>query len=153
MTVHQISVPRDVRALTTLPRVDYQDAFVVEPLPAPDRTAEQWARAVLEDSPDDLRHAVLSGWSAIGFELGEAGSERHVLGWEVRRAEPDLALLGASSPRGIEGELVFKLQRQTLIYATFVRIFDPGAREVWSRIEPAHPGIVRELHERALAHS
>jgi hypothetical protein len=49
--VHQVEVPPEVRALSTLERVDYEDAFLAETQHAHDRSAEGWARAILEDAP------------------------------------------------------------------------------------------------------
>jgi hypothetical protein len=61
------------------PHIDDEDAFLVEIGPAHDRTSEQRARAILEDAPILVRHALRWGW--------------FVLGWEVRRSTPDVALL------------------------------------------------------------
>ena len=44
-TVSQIPLPADAMALSTLSRVDYVDAFLVES--DVERTPEQWIRAVL----------------------------------------------------------------------------------------------------------
>jgi hypothetical protein len=42
-----------------------------------------------------------------------------VLGWEVRRSSPDVALLGASGRLGLSGELLFERQQQhTPLFAT-----------------------------------
>jgi hypothetical protein len=46
--VRQVPVPREARARSTLSRIDYADAFVVENRAARERTAEQWMRTVLE---------------------------------------------------------------------------------------------------------
>ena len=56
--VSQISMPQDARALSTLARVDYEDAFAVTV--DVEHTAEQWVRAVLKT----LRRACAgdSGW-------------------------------------------------------------------------------------------
>ena len=69
-TVRQVPLPPAARALSTLPRVDYEDAFLVETGPAQDRTAEQWARAILEDAPASTRNALSRGWSRLGLRLG-----------------------------------------------------------------------------------
>ena len=46
--VRQVSLPAGSRALSTLARIDYADAFTTRPGAgrARDRTGEQWARAV-----------------------------------------------------------------------------------------------------------
>jgi hypothetical protein len=59
--VRQVTLPPAARALSTLSHVDYEDAFLVETGPAPDRTGEQWARAILEDAPMRTRNALSRG--------------------------------------------------------------------------------------------
>ena len=98
--VRQVTLPPAARALSTLSHVDYEDAFLVETGPAQDRTGEQWARAILEDAPMSTRNALSRGWSALGLRPGSTQSDRLVLGWEVRRTTPDVALLGASGRLG-----------------------------------------------------
>jgi hypothetical protein len=67
-TVSQISLPGDALTLSTLPRIDYEDAFVV----ASDvtRTAEQWVRAVALDAPRSVRARLYLGWTSLGLKLG-----------------------------------------------------------------------------------
>src|ERR1700694_774150 len=93
--VRQIALPPAARALSTLSHVDYEDAFLVETAPAQSRTAEQWARATIEEAPTIVRRKLRWGWFALGLKLGGAESDRFVLGWEIRRNTPDVALLGA----------------------------------------------------------
>jgi hypothetical protein len=102
--VRQVTLPAAARALSTLSRLDYHDAFLVETGPAQDRTGEQWARAILEGAPMSTRNAPSRGWSALGLRLGSTQSDRFVLGWEVRRTTPDVALLGASGRLGLCGD-------------------------------------------------
>lgn len=148
-TVRQVEVPSTARALCTLSHVDYEDAFLVEIGPVQDRTAEQWARAILEDAPAIMRSALLRGWSALGLRLGPTRSDGFVLGWEVRRSTPDFALLGASSRLGLPAELLFKRQQQRLLFATFVQQENRIARAIWAGVEPVHRPIVRDVLEQA----
>jgi hypothetical protein len=147
--VRQVALPPAARRLSTLSHVDYEDAFLLETGPAHDRTGEQWARAVLEDAPAITRSALSWGWSALGLQLGSTRSDRLVLGWKVRRSTPDFALLGAGSRLGLLGEVLFKRQRQTLLFATFVQQENPIARAVWSGVAPGHRQVVRYLLEQA----
>ena len=78
--VRQVTLPLAARTLSTLSHVDYEDAFLVETGPAQDRTAGQWARAILEDAPMSTRNALSRGWSALGLRLGSTQSDRFVLG-------------------------------------------------------------------------
>jgi len=147
--VRQVTLPPAARALSTLSHLDYEDAFLVETGPAPVRTGEQWARAILEDAPMSTRNALSRGWSALGLRLGSTQSDRFVLGWEVRRSAPDLALLGASGRLGLSGELLFERQQHTLLFATFVQLENRIAHAVWAGIAPRHRQVVRDLLEQA----
>lgn len=147
--VRRILVPPQARALCTLARIDYEDAFVVHRGGAPRRTAEQWARAAVEDVPASVAEMLQSGWSALGLKLGGAPPERSVLGWRIRRSTPEFVLLGADSRLAMAGELLFQRQPQTLLFCTFLQQDDQTARDMWARIEPAHVRIVPYLLERA----
>jgi hypothetical protein len=148
-SVRQIAVPAAARALTALDPADYEDAFVVVSPPAATRSAVDWAQAVLEEAPERQRREVRGAWAALGLQLAPAGSRDAVLGWHLRRAEGEVAVLAASSPLGIRGELVFASRPDGLLYATFVRLAGDDARRAWARVRPAHPPVVRELLERA----
>jgi hypothetical protein len=139
--VRQVAVPAAVRALSTLERVDYADTFRVEVADVRSRTAEDWARAVLEDAPLAVRGQLLSGWSSLGLKVGRGS----VLGWHVRSSTPDILLLGAGSWIGMPGELLFKRERSGLLFATFVRHGNPAARALWGRVERVHVATVRRL--------
>jgi hypothetical protein len=95
--VREVAVPPAARRLSTLSRVDYEDAFLIDVGPAHDRTPEQWARVILEDAPITLRGVLRSGWSALGLKRGSARSERSVLGWQVLRSTPEFRTSPSSS--------------------------------------------------------
>jgi hypothetical protein len=143
-------MPPSARALNTLSRVDYEDAFIVETDRAEDRRGEQWARAMLEDAPPEMRRALRLGWLALGLRLGPTRSDRLVLGWEVRRSSPDVALLGASSRLGMEGEVLLERRQQALLFATFVQLKTRIARAVWPQVAPRHRRVVRHLLQQAV---
>jgi Protein of unknown function (DUF2867) len=147
--VRQVTLPPCTRALSTFARVDYQDAFVVATGPEQDRTAEQWARVLLEDAPASTRSSLSRGWSRLGLRLGSAPPDRSVLGWEIRRSTPDVALLGAEGRFGLSGELLFERRPRTLLCATFVHLENPVARGLWTAIESRHRQVVRDLLEQA----
>jgi hypothetical protein len=147
--VRQVAVPAAARALSTLSHIDYEDAFLVDVGPTQERTAEQWARAIVEDAPVTVRRALLSGWSAIGLKLGPTRSDRFLLGWEVGCSTPDVVLLGADSGIGMRGQLLFMRHEDALLFATFVQQDNDTARAVWARIEPAHRPMVRNILEHA----
>ena len=146
--VRQVAVPPTARALSTLSQIDYADAFLVEIGSAEDRTAQQWARAILEDAPIITRSALRWVWFTLGLQLGSTLPDRSVLGWRVRRSTPDFVLLAARSPVGLSAEVLLERQQQTLLFATFVQHENPIARAVWAGIEPVHRPAVRYLLER-----
>jgi hypothetical protein len=146
--VRQLDVPPSLRALSALSRIDYADTFLVT-IGAAERTAEQCAREILEGAPVAIRTQLLSGWSSIGLKIGKGRSNRSVLGWQVRQSTPDFVLLGADSRIGMPGELLFKREGDTLLFATFVHHGNVAARAVWAVVEPAHVRIVRNILDQA----
>ena len=68
-----------------------------------------------------------------------------VLGWDVRRSAADFALLGADSPLGLMGEVLFKRRRHTLLLATFIQLDSSLMRAVWLGFAPGHRQAVRSL--------
>jgi hypothetical protein len=99
--LEQVPLPPDARDLSTLSRIDYEDAFLVETGPAQ--------------------------------------------GWELRHNTPEFALLGAGSRIGMPAELLFKPQRDTLLFATLVQHQNAAARAIWAPVVPMHQRVVRDL--------
>jgi hypothetical protein len=120
-SVCQIAVPPTSRALSTLSHIDYADAFLVEPGPARQWSAEAAGRTVLDGAPLAVRTKLLLGWSAIGLKPAIGGSSRSILGWEIRASAPECVLLGRDSMIGMPGELLFKCEHDTLQFCTFVQ--------------------------------
>ena len=146
--VRQVDLPLSARALSTLPRIDYSDAFLFDAGSTRDESAEDLIREVLQGAPVAVRTQLLSGWSAIGLKV-RIGSERSVLGWEIRKAAPDHVLLGADSRIGMPGELLLKKEDGALLFATFVEQRNLLARAVWAVTEPAHVRVVRDILAQA----
>jgi hypothetical protein len=146
--VRQTVLPAGTRELATLARIDYEDAFLVDIGLAQDRTAEQWAREMLEAAPVSTRRALTRGWSGLGLRLGPAQSDQHVLGWEIRHSDPDVVLLGARGRLGLSGELIFQRSPRSLLYATVVQLENRVARGFWAAIESRHRRVVQDLLER-----
>jgi hypothetical protein len=146
----EIPVPPDARALSVLPRVDYEDATVIDTELAHEFTAEQWARTLLEDAPANMRRALRSGWAALGLKHGSTDDDRRILGWEVGRKSDDFVLLVGSSRVGMPGEVLVKRKRGALLVATFLQFENPVARAAWAPIGPGHRQIVRHLLEQGV---
>jgi hypothetical protein len=142
--VRQVDVPSSARALSTLPRIDYCDAFLFGEGSNHDESAEDLIREVLEGAPLAVRTQLLSGWTSIGLKVRNA-STQSVLGWEVRRSTADTVLLGADSRIGMPGELLLKKEDGALLFATFVAQRNLIARAVWAVTEPMHVRVVRDV--------
>jgi hypothetical protein len=141
--VSQISMPEDARRLSTLARIDYEDAFAVT-ADVP-HTSEQWVRAVLRDAPARVRRQLWLGWTALGLRLGPPWSSNRVLGWKVQHSDPGFVLLTADSWLGFRGQLLFRSDPEGLLYATFVEQANPATRALWAAITPRHQRVVRSL--------
>lgn len=141
--VRQVDPPSYVRAMSTLTRVDYCDAFLFDVGAAHDESAEDLIREILEGAAVAVRTQLLSGWSAIGLKVGNTSNG--VLGWAVRRTVPDHVLLGAESRIGMPGELLLKKHDDALLFATFVAQRNLVARAVWAITEPVHVRVVRDI--------
>ena len=139
----QISLPHDARALSTLRRIDYEDAFAVTA--DVEHTSEQWIRAVLQDAPPSVRRRLWLGWTALGLKLGPPWSSHRVLGWKVKHSDPTFVLLAADSWLGLRGQLLFRSEPDGLLFATFVQQTNPTARALWAAITPRHQQVVRSL--------
>lgn len=149
--MNQIEVPRDAVALSTLRRIDYADAFLVTTDAHPQRTAEQWGRAVLEQAPATTRAQLRAGWTWLGLKVGGAGHEpaHSILGWRLRLDTPEAVLLGADSRIGMPGELLFAVRPRGLLFATFIHHRTPATRPLWRLVEDTHVRVVGELLDRA----
>jgi hypothetical protein len=145
-TVRQIDPAQDVRALSTLSRVDYADTFVVADAADRDCTAERWARAVLEEAPVETRAKLLSGWTALGLKRASGDA---ILGWQVRERSRQMVLLGRESRIGMPAELLFAIRQEGLLFATFVHHRTPATRVTWAAMQAVHVRTVRALLERA----
>ena len=143
--VRQIPAAIPLPAPTTLGRVDYADAFEVSVARPRDHSAEEWMRTILEGAPLGTRVRLLAAWSAIGLKLRVPGSDRSILGWDIRACDDDFVLLGAHSRIGMPGELLLRRQDDRLLFATLVRHDNSTVRALWSSIEASHVDTVRSL--------
>lgn len=145
--VSKISLPPDARALGTLARVDYEDAFLIEA--GVERTAEQWLNAVINDAPLAVRARLVTGWVTLGLKLGPPWSARRVLGWNVLHSDPSYVLLGAASWLGLRGELLLRAEPGGALFATIVQLNNPAAHAIWARVTPTHQAVVQSLLSHA----
>jgi hypothetical protein len=76
------NVPAKVLSLVTLGEPDYVDCFTIATPRATERSAEEWARAILELAPL-ARRSTRPLWRLMGLRLGPPNSPDHVQGWRI----------------------------------------------------------------------
>jgi hypothetical protein len=144
--VRRIPLPEFASGVSELARIDYSDAFAVATGAPGARTAEQWARAILEPDAARLR----PGWAALGLRVDD---DAGIAGWRVLRNDPDTVLLGADSRLGMPGELLVAVRGDDLVFATMISHRTPATRPMWAAVLPVHLATVRRLlSDAASAH-
>jgi hypothetical protein len=146
--VREFALPPEARELTTLPRLDYHDCFLVDDVRRSDRTPEQWARALVGGAPPKMQRTLRTAWLTLGLKLGPADDEQLVLGWPVRLSTDDHVLLSADSRAGFSAELLLKLEPPGLLFATFIQLHNALGRGLWALITPGHQRTVAYVLER-----
>ena len=130
---------------------DYADAFEVVRDGPDHRTAEQWMRCGLEQSPRALRRTiVVVHRHVLRFRLGPLTSGEHVLGWRITEDRPDLVRLEATSPilrAAIVGRRIDPIRTRLTTLLWFER--PTVARVVWAAVGPLHRRIAPYLLARA----
>jgi hypothetical protein len=131
-------------------RADYADAFEVRTDLPDHRSAEQWARSALEHAPRAVRGTILVAHRGLlRFRLGPLRSSSHVLGWRIRRSDPDRIELTAEGPL-VSGLLVGRRTSPTVIQLeTFLFFHRRSARLVWLAVGPVHRRFAPLLLRRA----
>lgn len=151
---HEISVPPEASALGTLSRTDYENAILVEldtvDASAQNWTGEQWARAMLEGAPTATRGKLIQQWTQFGLQLGPEQSNRHVLGWPVRRSTPGHILLGTTSDNGLHAELLIQRRPHTLLFVSFIQYDTDNARKLWAQAQHKHAPVMCQLIAEAV---
>jgi hypothetical protein len=142
-SVGAVPLPADARALSTLSRIDYEDAFLLDA--GVQRSAEEWVHAMLNDAPLMVRSRLVAGWLALGLNLRGPWSAHRVLGWHVQHSDSDFVLLAADSWLGLRGQLLFRSEPRGLLFATFVQQNNPLVRSLWVKITQRHQQVVQSL--------
>ncbi|MFF7941808.1 hypothetical protein ACFZC5_19005 [Nocardia gamkensis] len=145
LRVDIVDVGAELLAFSTLADIQHSDAHLLSTDRAAERSAEQWARAIMEDVPVDMWATLERAWQAIALRRAPVGTAHAIAGWRIVHACPECVLLQAESAFGFEGQLLFRCSDSGVLLATFVQFHDSGARAVWDRALPAHLGFVRSL--------
>jgi hypothetical protein len=149
--VEKIHTPPDARALCSLSRIDYEDAFRARTNHARELSAEEWARRFLERAPVPFRLGAPFAWFGLGLRHRRPWDEAGVLGWPVLRNKPDLILLGAESRTGMPAQLLLRREVRSILFATFIQHRNGVMRGVWRPIAAPHQRVVARLLARAVS--
>jgi hypothetical protein len=147
----QRDVPEPIRSLGGLADPDYLDLFTATTNEASVKTAEDWARAVLEGAPYYIRLGVFGvAWPLLlGLRLGPGRSPDYIAGWKIAdRGDSWLRIEAASWM--MTASLVFKVDEAQLSWASFARYDRRVAALVWPAGSIVHRKVGFALMRRAL---
>jgi hypothetical protein len=148
MTVVGLSdIPETIRSHDTLARPDYVDVFTAPVSGVTRRSAEEWARAVLEETPAGRAAPAL--WRRLGLRLGPTPSAEHVQGLKIAARGDDWIRLETASWFMTAHGIVHIDDRQ-LSLALFIRYDHPIASLAWMPESAVHRRAVPVMLRQAL---
>lgn len=141
------SIPESVRALTSLPDIDYADRFTL----ATDleATPERWARAIFGDVPGVAELLIWRG--LLGLRLSRGRSPATVAGWRIGDRGHDWIRLEAAS-WFLAGNFLIQTAGGRVSLGTFLH-YDRRLGQVWwPPLSAVHrrlvPGLLRDAAAR-----
>jgi hypothetical protein len=144
------NVPEAIRSLDTLASPDYVELFTATTRAATDRSPEEWARAVLEETPTGRSAPLL--WRLLGVRLGPRPSPDHVQGWRIADRGDDWIRLEATS-WFMTAHAVCQVDDGQVSIALFLRYDRPIAALIWALVSVMHRRAVPVmLHQALKAH-
>ena len=151
MVVGPADMPEAIRCLDTLASPDYVDLFTATTSGATDKSAEEWARAALEDTPAGRSAPFL--WRLLGLRLGPTPSPDHVQGWKIADRGEDWIRIETTS-WFMTAHAVVQVDDRHVSVALFVRYDRPIAGHIWSPVSVMHRrGVPVILRQALKAHA
>jgi hypothetical protein len=142
-------VPDAIVGLSTLDRVDYVDACTASAAHAAERSAEEWARIVLEQTALGRRAPLL--WTVLGLRLGPRPSPDHIQGWRIT-GQGDNWVRAESGSWYASAQAVCRVDGAHVSVALFLRYDRPVAAAIWRVVGPLHrrglPAMLRQAMPR-----
>jgi hypothetical protein len=129
------NVPEAIRCLDTLASPDYVDLFTASTSGATDKSPEEWARAMLEDTPTGRSAPLL--WRRLGLRLGPMPSPDHVQGWKIADRGDGWIRIEATS-WFMTAHAVLQVDEGQVSIALFVRYDQPIAAVIWPPVSVMH---------------
>jgi hypothetical protein len=140
-------VPDTIRGLDTLASPDYVDLFVATTSRATEKSAEEWARTILEDTSTGRSAPRL--WRLLGLRLGPTPSTDHVQGWRIADRGDDWIRIEASS-WCMTAHAVVQVDDGQVSLALFIRYDRPIAALTWQAVSVMHRRAVPVMLRQAL---
>ena len=139
-------VPESFRRLDTLTRPDYVDLFTTTAIGASRWSAEEWARAALEDTPTGRSAPLL--WRRLGLRLGPASPD-HVQGWKIAARGDDWIRIEAES-WFMTAHAIVRVDHDEVSVALFLRYDRPVAALIWPPVSVMHRRAVPVMLRQAV---
>lgn len=144
------NIPESVRALSSLPDIDYADQFTLST--DVDATPEQWARAMFGDVPSVAELLIWRG--LLGLRLSRGRSPATVAGWQIGERGEDWIRLEAAS-WFLTGNLLVQTADGRVSLGTFLHYDRRLGHGVWPPLSAIHrrlaPGLLRDAAARIRA--
>jgi hypothetical protein len=128
------NVPDAVLEAGGMANPDYVDACTVPTPHAGERSAEEWARVVLEQTPTGQRAPLL--WHLLGLRLGPPSPE-YVQGWRIAERGDNWIRVETSSWY-MTGHAVALVDDDQVSIALFLRFDHPIAALIWVPVGALH---------------
>jgi hypothetical protein len=142
------NVPAAIRSHDTLARPDYVDLFTGPARGATERSPEEWARAVLEDTPTGRSAPVL--WRLLGLRLGPRPSPDCIQGWRIADRGDDWIRIETAS-WFVTAHAVVQVDEDQLSLALFLRYDRRIAALIWAPVSVMHRRAVPVMLHQAIA--
>jgi hypothetical protein len=142
------NIPESVRALSSLPDIDYADQFTLSTDADADATPEQWARAMFGDVPSVAELLIWRG--LLGLRLSRGRSPATVAGWQIGDRGEDWIRLEAAS-WFLTGNLLVQTADGRVSLGTFLRYERRLGHGVWPPLSAIHRRVVPRVLRDAAA--
>lgn len=111
-------------------------------------TAEQWARALLGDTPDFAQRLI---WHRLlGFQLIGTASADTVAGWQVGARDADWIRLETDS-RLFRGNIIIRAAENHVSWATILQYRHAVSRVHWGWLSPIHRQLAPRMMQSTAA--
>jgi hypothetical protein len=143
------NVPPEIRVLDTFASPDYVDLYTARTSRAGEKSPEEWARAIIEESPIG-RHSARRLWRALGLRLAPPDTPGYVQGWKIAAAGDDWIRIETGSWY-MSGHAVCRVEEDAVSIALFLRYDRPIAALVWALVGIGHRRAVPVMFHQALS--